>query len=160
MPRWLARASASAAKRLAAHSLSAISADTNAAPCASRSAWTGISEPARKAKAGCLPAVTVGRVVGAAQGDVVVGDEGRQRRGAVRFRRLRSGRLDAREQDLAAIGEMKAAAVDDIGNVAFALRWKCASLCARQSCRCDRRQDCAEHRSDAARRPKQGCRCR
>jgi hypothetical protein len=58
----------------------------------------------------------------------VVGYDSRQHRGAVRFSWHGCRRLDAREQDLAAIGKMKAAAVDDIGNMAFALRRKRASL--------------------------------
>jgi hypothetical protein len=58
----------------------------------------------------------------------VVGDDSRKRSSAVRFSRLGRRRLDAREQDLAAIGKMKAAAVDDIGDMAFALRRKRASF--------------------------------
>jgi hypothetical protein len=71
-----------------------------------------------------LPAVTVGCVILAVQGDVVVGYDGRKRRGAVRFRCFRRCRFDARKHNLAAIGKMKAAAVDDIGDMAFALRRK------------------------------------
>jgi hypothetical protein len=63
----------------------------------------------------------------------VVGSDGRQRRGTVRFRRFPTRRFNARKQDLAAIGKMKAAAVDDIGNAAFALMRQPASLRAHRS---------------------------
>ncbi len=64
-----------------------------------------------------LPSVAVGRIIGPAQGHVVVGEDSGQHADAIRLGC--AGRLDAREADLASVIETKAAAVDDLGDVTF-----------------------------------------
>ena len=113
-----------------------IGGETNASPCASSCALHRMLG-ARDEDEGGLAAVTVGRVVLAAQRDVAAGDDRRQRRGALGL--VGRDRLDAGKPDLAAVVEAKAARIDHGGDAAFALRleragrrerWRCPQAAA------------------------------
>ena len=136
LPFFAHRASASDASRAAAHSLSEISADTMAAPCASKLALyrdvACADEDQRR-----LPAVALGRVVARAQVHLAAGERVRQR--LLR----RRGRLDAEQAHLASVIETDAACIDDLGNAAFALRFeltrsrKCGAMTRHEERCCD-----------------------
>jgi hypothetical protein len=74
---------------------------------------------------GGLAAVTVGRVILAAQRHVAAGEDRRQRRSARGL--FGHDRLDAGKNDLAAVGQAEGARIDDLDDAAFALRFECAS---------------------------------
>ena len=119
VPFLACRASASAAARSAAQSLSVTSVETSASPRPKQLALHrrfGAGEEHE----GRLAAVAVRRVVLAVQRHVAPGDDRRQRRGALVL--SDRGRLDAGEADLAAVVEPKGARVDHGGDAAFALR--------------------------------------